>query len=92
MSKTEGPWIVSEPTVQGGVFVRHFGASKYYGSLETGLAAADELNKLEAVREAAPDLLAACKRSLPWLSADYPEHPVTSQLRAAIAKAEGGAQ
>jgi hypothetical protein len=47
-----------------------------------------DLLKDEAIREAAPELLAACKRALPWLSADYGESDITAQLREAIAKAE----
>jgi hypothetical protein len=41
---------------------------------------------------AAPDLLAACERALGWFEGDYGvNHPETVELRAAIAKATGGA-
>lgn len=66
MSKTEGPWKCYGAYVSGNCAIFYKPASKFLilESEEAAEAKADELNKLEAVREAAPELLEACKAVL----------------------------
>lgn len=88
---TSGPWSVTGS-------LGRFGAWRLTPkltvpcdmSLEDAKAKVDELNAMEAVRDAAPDLLGACNYAL-----DHQENlggKLYEMLKAAIATAEGGAK
>lgn len=96
MSKTEGPWIIvpEDDDADGEEFgfwiVRDVpDNSATHWELPTrsqAEAKRDELNKLEAIRAAAPELLEACKYAL-----DRQSHlggRLYTMLKEAIAKAE----
>lgn len=96
MSKTEGPWIIvpEDDDADGEEFgfwiVRDVpDNSATHWELPTrsqAEAKRDELNKLEAVREAAPELLRACKRLINSCEDEFDW--AFEDLKAVVARAE----
>lgn len=90
MSKTEGPWYLHQMTTyEFMVAHKNYGPRKY--NYQDGVKVVQELNKLEAVREAAPELLAACKAVRDICIhhlASYIHEPTYKQVLDAIEKAE----
>lgn len=105
--ETKGPWVIvpedddADGEEFGFVVIRDVNDDSWASwEMPTRLQAEakrDELNKLEAIREAAPELLAACKAAvvafpeddgaiMDWK--DDEARRVIRQIKAAIAKAE----
>ena len=102
---TKGPWSSgSEYIGVGGTisgYIIHAGADNEYAvGLILGGSECEETKANAHLSAAAPDLLAACEAGLQELQTlahsfgleNFDSNPAAKQLRAAIAKATGGAQ
>ena len=96
MKHTPGPWVFGfeEPygwDIRGeGIWIAsvHNNHSQPDCRPTTGFPSQAEGFANSRLVAAAPDLLEACKEVINMLYGEYPEHPMTIKMAAAIAKAE----